>query len=201
MFYHLEGIITELNPDSLVIDCSGVGFEVTITPNTASTVKKGEKARVYITEAIGENNFDLYGFLTVREKQYFKLLTSISGIGPKAAMSILSYNSPDALALAIVSGDEKAFTACPGIGKKTAQRVILELKDKISKAVSGSEKAVSGLGGTVPPRAGGSAYDDALSALSMLGYSTAEVLPVLRSINTEEMTSEQIIRAVLKFMV
>ena len=201
MFYHLEGTVAEINPDSLVLDCAGIGFEVTITPHAASSLKKGEKAKVYITEAIGETNFDLYGFLTAREKQYFKMLTAVSGIGPKAAMSILSYNTPDALALAIVSGDEKALTACPGIGKKIAQRVILELKDKISKAVSGSEKAVSALGGPVLPKAGGTAYDDALTALSMLGYSTSDIAPILRSINTEGMTSEQIIRAVLKFMV
>jgi Holliday junction DNA helicase RuvA len=201
MFYHLEGTVAEINPDSLVLDCAGIGFEVAITPHAASSLKKGEKAKVYITEAIGETNFDLYGFLTAREKQYFKMLTAVSGIGPKAAMSILSYNTPDALALAIVSGDEKALTACPGIGKKIAQRVILELKDKISKAVSGSEKAVSALGGPVLPKAGGTAYDDALTALSMLGYSTSDIAPILRSINTEGMTSEQIIRAVLKFMV
>ncbi len=201
MFYHLEGIVSELNPDSMVIDCSGIGFEVMITPGTASAAKIGEKTKLYLTEVIGENNYDLYGFLSIREKQYFKMLTSVSGIGPKAAMSILSFNTPDALALAIVSGDEKAFTACPGVGKKIAQRVILELKDKISKAISGSDKAVSALGGTISPKVGGSAYDDALAALSMLGYSTADVAPVLRSIQTEGMTSEQIIRAVLKFMV
>ncbi len=201
MFYHLEGTVAEINPDSLVLDCAGIGFEVAITPHAASSLKKGETAKVYITEAIGETNFDLYGFLTAREKQYFKMLTAVSGIGPKAAMSILSYNTPDALALAIVSGDEKALTACPGIGKKIAQRVILELKDKIAKAVSGSEKAVSALGGPVLPKAGGTAYDDALTALSMLGYSTSDIAPILRSINTEGMTSEQIIRAVLKFMV
>ena len=140
MFYHLNGTVAELTAESLVLDCNGIGFEITITPNTASALKIGEQAKVYITEAIGENNFDLYGFLTGREKQFFKMLTSVSGIGPKAAMSILSYNTPDALALAIVNGREAALTACPGIGKKTAQRVILELKDKISKTVSGTEK-------------------------------------------------------------
>lgn len=201
MFYHLEGTVAELNPDSLVMDCGGVGFEVVITPNTASALKIGERAKIFITESIGENNFDLFGFLTGREKQFFRMLTSVSGVGPKAAMSILSYNTPDALALSIVSGDEKALTACPGIGKKIAQRVILELKDKIAKAISGSEKAVSSLGGQVLPGSGGTAYDDALTALTMLGYSTADIAPVLKSINTEGMTSEQIIRSVLKFMV
>ena len=201
MFYHLEGTVAELTPESAVIDCGGVGFEVSITPNTASALKKGEKGKLYITEAIGESNFDLFGFLTGREKQFFKMLTSVSGIGPKVGMSILSYNTPDALALAIVSGNEKALTACPGVGKKTAQRVILELKDKLSKSVPGTEEAVTKMGGNVLPKAGGTAYDDALAALSMLGYSTADIAPVLRTIDTEGMTSEQIIRSVLKFMV
>ena len=200
MFYHLEGTVAELSHDTLVMDCGGIGFEITITPNTASALKRGEKGKVYITEAIGENNFDLYGFLTGREKQFFKMLTAVSGIGPKAAMSILSYNTPDALALAIVNENEKALTACPGIGKKTAQRVILELKDKFSKEIAAEGLPVSPAGSAAPVQRGG-AYDDALAALAMLGYSTADVAPVLRQIETQNMTSEQIIRAVLKFMV
>ncbi len=200
MFYHLEGTVTELSHDTLVLDCSGVGFEVTITPNTASSMKRGDKGKVYITESIGENNFDLYGFLTWREKQFFKMLTSVSGVGPKAAMSILSYNTPDSLAISIVNENEKALTACPGIGKKTAQRIILELKDKFSKEIASEGLPASSVVSFSQGKAGG-AYDDALAALAMLGYSTADVAPVLRQISTENMTSEQIIRAVLKFMV
>ena len=201
MFYHLEGTVSDISPDLLVLECSGIGFEISITPATASSLKIGTKAKVYITESIGENNYDLFGFLTEREKRYFKLLTSVSGIGPKAAMSILSYNSPDSLAMAIVSGDEKALTACPGIGKKTAQRVILELKDKISKSISGTDNTLSALEGTVAAKSGSKAYDDALTALSMLGYSTADIAPILKNMQTEGMTSEEIIRAVLKYMV
>lgn len=201
MFYHLEGTVTELSHDMLVLDCGGIGFEITITPNTASSMKRGEKGKVYITEAIGENNFDLYGFLTWREKQFFKMLTSVSGVGPKAAMSILSYNTPDSLAISIVNENEKALTACPGIGKKTAQRIILELKDKFSKEIAAEGLPVSSQTAVSQGKGAGGAYDDALAALAMLGYSTADVAPVLRQINTENMTSEQIIRAVLKFMV
>ncbi len=200
MFYHLEGTVTELSHDTLVLDCSGVGFEVTITPNTASSMKRGDKGKVYITESIGENNFDLYGFLTWREKQFFKMLTSVSGVGPKAAMSILSYNTPDSLAISIVNENEKALTACPGIGKKTAQRIILELKDKFSKEIASEGLPASSVVSVSQGKAGG-AYDDALAALAMLGYSTADVAPVLRQISTENMTSEQIIRAVMKFRV
>ena len=201
MFYHLEGTVSEISADTLVLDCGGIGFEITITPNTASSLKRGEKGKVYITEAIGENNFDLYGFQTWREKQFFKMLTSVSGVGPKAAMSILSYNTPDSLAISIVNENDKALTACPGIGKKTAQRVILELKDKFSKEIAAEGLPVSSKSPVSQGYNGGSAYDDALAALAMLGYSTADVAPVLRQISTEGMSSEQIIRAVLKFMV
>ena len=128
------------------------------------------------------------------------MLTSVSGVGPKAAMSILSYNTPDSLAISIVNENEKALTACPGIGKKTAQRIILELKDKFTKEIAAEGLPASSTVSVSPGKAGG-AYDDALTALAMLGYSTADVAPVLRQISTENMTSEQIIRAVLKFMV
>ncbi|MBQ2145397.1 MAG: Holliday junction branch migration protein RuvA, partial [Oscillospiraceae bacterium] len=120
----------------------------------------------------------------------------VSGIGPKAALSILSHNSPESLALAIMSGDEKALTVAPGIGKRIAQRVILELKDKISKEIGSdiTEIPVS----SVP--AGKNAVSDAVLALGVLGYSTAEIMPVIKANNVEGMTTEQIIKLVLKNM-
>ena len=198
MFYHLAGTVCEISPDKAVIDCNGLGFELSITPNTASSLALGESAKLYVTEAIGENNFDLYGFLSVSEKNLFRLLTSVSGIGPKAAMSILSYNTPDAVSAAVVSGNESAFTACPGIGKKTAQRLILELKDKTSLDVSSDFKP--GIPASANPFKN-SAYDEAVSALTVLGYSTADIIPVLKQINTENMKTDDIIRTFLKFMI
>lgn len=198
MFYHLAGTVCEISPDKAIIDCNGLGFELSITPNTASSLALGESAKLYVTEAIGENNFDLYGFLSVSEKNLFRLLTSVSGIGPKAAMSILSYNTPDAVSAAVVSGNESAFTACPGIGKKTAQRLILELKDKISLDVSADFKP--GMPASANPFKN-SAYDEAVSALTVLGYSTADIIPVLKQINTENMKTDDIIRTFLKFMI
>lgn len=195
MLYQLEGKIAELNPEFAVVDCGGIGYEVYITPNTASALRTGEISRLYISEAIGEDHFDLYGFLTQSEKRFYKLLISVSGIGPKAAMSILSYNTPDSLAAAIVNGNEASLTACPGIGKKTAQRVILELKDKIARESAGAD------GSAVIPQTTGASYDEALAALSLLGYSTTDVVPILKQIKTEGMTSEQIIKAVLKYMI
>ena len=202
MLNHLDGTVCDLAPDSVVIDCGGIGFEVAITPNTASMLTNGEKGKLYITEAIGEDHFDLFGFNSKHEKYYFRLLTGVSGIGPKAAMAILSYNTPEMITSAIINGNESAFTACPGIGKKTAQRVILELKDKIAKEVSrsgGMPESTGGQSFVAPNRS--SSYDEALTALSVLGYSSQDVVPVLKQINTESMTTEQIIRAVLKYMV
>ena len=199
MFHHLSGIITELSPACAAIECAGVGFAVIITPNTASMLKTGEKACLHISESIGEDHFDLYGFPSPKEKKFFELLISVSGVGPKAAMSILSYNSPDNIIISIANGDEKAFTACQGIGKKTAQRIILELKDKIAKDFEAGPADIQ-----LPARntaAGAGAYDEALAALSALGYSTAEVIPVLRQIDISGMNTGDIIKSVLKYMV
>ena len=133
MFYHIEGNLVEVGQNLAVIDCGGVGYALNVTLNTLSCIKPGEKTKLYVSEIIKEDAFDLYGFYTKSEKRCFEMLVSVSGIGPKAALSILSANTPEGLALAIMNNNEKALTVAPGIGKKIAQRVILELKDKISK--------------------------------------------------------------------
>lgn len=198
MFYHINGIVSELEPNLAVVDCAGIGFAVNITMNTASALGIGEKAKLYISEAIGENNFDLYGFMNKSEKRSFEMLISVSGIGPKAAMSILSHNTPESLALAIMSDDVKALTVAQGIGKKIAQRVILELKDKISKEATAFEQMP--ITTAISP-AQSSAVNDALMGLSVLGYSSAEISPLLKKLDAENMTAEEIIKAVLKQMV
>lgn len=199
MFYHINGTVTELEPNLAVIDCGGIGFAVSITVNTAGSLSIGDKAKLYISEAIGESNFDLYGFMNKSEKRCFEMLISVSGIGPKAAMSILSHNTPESLALAIMSDDIKALTVAPGIGKKIAQRVILELKDKVSKEAAGVDIQLPVAVATGP--AYSSAVNDAVMGLSVLGYSSAEISPVLKGMDAENMTAEQIIKAVLKQMV
>ncbi len=200
MFYHIEGQLTDLEPALAVIDCGGVGYALSITANTAGRLKPGERVKLYVSESIGENNFDLFGFMDKNERRFFELLISVSGIGPKAAMSILSHNTPEGLALAIISGNEKALTVAPGIGKKIAQRVILELKDKVSKEMN---SASSDLPAFTPAAAmtADSAVNDALAGLTVLGYSGAEIAPVLKKLDTQDMTAEQIIKAVLKQMV
>ena len=198
MFYHIEGIVAELEPNLAVIDCGGVGYGLCVTPNTVSRLQIGSKAKLYVAESIGENNFDLFGFYTKSEKRCFDMLVSVSGIGPKAALAILTCCTPEALSLAIMNNDEKALTAAPGIGKKIAQRVILELRDKISKESSSMDLRIP-----VMPSAAqdGSMLGDAMAGLAVLGYSSAELAPVLKKLDTSGMTSEQIIKAVLKQMV
>ena len=196
MFYHIEGIVAEIDHNFAVIDCSGVGYGLNVTVNTLSALKTGAKSKLYVSEAIGENNFDLYGFSTKSEKRCFEMLTSVSGIGPKAALSILSFNTPESLALAIMNSDEKALTVAPGIGKKIAQRVILELKDKISKEL-GSEQFSLPVSAVAAPSAD-SVLNDALTALSVLGFSSAEIAPILKTIDITGMSAEQIIKSVLK---
>lgn len=198
MFYYLEGTIAEIEPNLIVLDCSGIGFELSATANTISYVKKGERSKLFVSEIVKEDAFDLYGFASKTEKHFFELLTSVSGIGPKAALSILSANKPEGLALAVSSGNEKALTVAPGIGKKIAQRVILELKDKI-----GGESASfdPGFAPLAVAQTDNSAVGDAVAALTILGYNSNEIAQVLKQIDTTGMTTEQIIKAVLRNIV
>ncbi len=132
MFNYINGIVAELTPSLAVLDCGGVGFEIAISAYTAGRLKTGEKAKLYIFSNIREDTFALYGFYTKNEKSTFEMLIDDSGVGQKDAWSILSSATPENLAMAIISGNDKALTAAPGVGKKLAQRIILELKDKLA---------------------------------------------------------------------
>ena len=127
MFYYLDGTVAEILPYLAVIDCGGGGDACKTTNNTLASLKKGQRGKLYTYLNVGEGIFELYGFATQNELNSFKLLISVSGVGPKAALAILSVGTPETLAMAIVTGDEKTLTAAPGIGKKIAQRIILEL--------------------------------------------------------------------------
>lgn len=199
MFHYIEGTVSELGQNLAVVDCMGIGFALNITVNTLSRLKTGEKARLYVSEAIGENNFDLYGFAEKSEKRCYEMLISVSGIGPKAALSILSCTTPEGLALAIMNNDEKALTVAPGVGKRIAQRVILELKDKVSKELGGYESSAVPVSGILS--AADANVNDAMAALTVLGYSGAEIAPAMKALDVSGMSAEQIIKAVLKKMV
>lgn len=200
MFYYLDGTVAEILPYLAVIDCGGVGYACKTTNNTLSRLKKGQRGKVYTFLNVGDGIFDLYGFATLNELNSFKLLLGVSGVGPKAALAVLSSGTPETLAMAIVTGDEKALTAAPGIGKKIAQRIILELKDKMSKETAGGLDFSGGRGTPAAPLFSNKA-SEAAQALAVLGYSTQEAAQALKGVDVENLALEEIIRQSLKKMV
>ena len=197
MFYYIEGAVAIIGPNLAVIDAGGVGYACMTTTGTLSRLEIGKKARLYTYCNIKEDAFDIFGFHDLSEKRCFELLLSVSGVGPKAALSILSSSTPASLALAIVSDDETALTIAPGVGKKLAARIILELKDKVSK-----ETAVMSASGYSAPKGDaaqpGTKQREAAAALAVLGYSQGEISQAMRSIDASALTVEEIIREVLK---
>lgn len=198
MFYYLNGEITLLEENLAVVDCGGVGYACRTTAYTQSKLRVGQTARLYTYCNIREDAFDIYGFFSRDELRCFELLLSVTGVGPKAAVAILSATSPERFTLAIMTQDEKALTAAQGVGKKLAQRIILELKDKLGAAVT--EVDFSGGSGAVAPPVG-SNLALAQAALAELGYSQAEVAAALKGIKTEGMSTEEIVRQCLRAMV
>lgn len=199
MFYYLNGIVAHTAPYLAVIDCGGVGYACKTTNNTLAALTKGEKAKLYTYLRVREELFELYGFATENELNCFQMLIGVSGVGPKAALAILSSSSPERLATAIITGDEKALTGAPGIGKKIAQRVILELKDKLAKGQLNVPAGESYAGGvTVIPEDKGS---EAAAALAVLGYGPAEISAALKGIDMEGLSLEAVIKQALKKMV
>ena len=198
MFYYIEGTVTELGSYLAVLDCGGVGFELNVSLNTLSRLQAGENRRLYVSEVVKEDGFDLYGFADKSEKRAFEMLISISGVGPKAALSILSSSTPEGLTMAILAGDEKALTVAPGIGKKIAQRVIYELQDKIAKESGAAAEALRGGANSAPQQA--DKLTDAAAALTVLGYGTMEINAALRGVDTSALDTEGIIKAALKNM-
>ena len=197
MFYYLEGMVALIGQNLAVIDIGGAGYACISTLNTLSRIESGKKARLYTYCNIKEDAFDIYGFFDLSEKRCFELLLGVSGVGPKAALSILSSVTPEALALGIISDDETTLTIAPGIGKKLAQRIILELKDKMSKEETALKKD-----GYVPPRGGesqqGLKQREAAAALAVLGYTQGEISAAMRGIDAGTLSVEEIIREVLK---
>ena len=198
MLYYVSGTVTILEPGLAVIDCGGVGYGCHITAYTASQLKLNQPARLYITESIREDAFDLYGFISREEQRCDELLTSVNGVGPKAAMSILSAGGPQNFTLAVMTGDEKMLTAAQGIGKKIAQRIILELKDKLGGA--GMELDFSTGPAVAAPVQSGGSLALARAALQELGYSPAEIQSALKGADPNA-TTEELVRYALRAMV
>ena len=198
MFYYLNGPVAELLPGVAVVDCGGVGYQLSVSAYTLGRLKKGERAKLYTYLYLREGVIELYGFSGLNEKRLFEQLLNVSGVGPKAALSILSTATPEQLTLSILSGDEKALTAAAGVGKKLAQRVILELKDKLAKETESLSFSGGGSAPT-PAQAGGGKRRDAAAALAVLGYGSAEIQAALRQVD-ESLSLEDTIKAALRQM-
>ena len=198
MLYYVSGTVAILEPGLAVIDCGGVGYGCRVTAYTAGQLKLNQNARLYITESIREDAFDLFGFISREEQRCFELLTSVNGVGPKAAMAILSSGGPQNFTLAVMTGDEKMLTAAQGVGKKIAQRIILELKEKIGG--SGMELDFSAGAPSAAPAQTGGAAAMARAALQELGYSPVEISAALKGVDPNAST-EEMVRFALRAMV
>ena len=198
MFYYLSGTVTHIEPYLAVIDCGGVGYACRTTSYTLSALKKGDKGKLFTHLNVREDAMEMFGFASQSELRSFKMLIGVSGVGPKAALSILSSTTPQQLSMAVVMGDEKALTAAPGIGKKIAQRIILELKDKLIKEQGGFE---AGSGAAVAMPAQNNKAGEAAAALAVLGYGSQEIAAALKGIDMDALPLEEIIRQSLKKMV
>ena len=197
MLYYVSGPVTVLEPGLAVIDCGGVGYGCRVTAYTASQLKLNQNAKLFITESIREDAFDLYGFICREEQRCYELLTSVTGVGPKAAVSILAAG-PQNFTLAVMTGDEKLLTAAQGIGKKIAQRIILELKDKIGGGAVELDFSAGPAVTAAPQQAGNAAMANA--ALQELGYSASEIAIALKGADPNAST-EDLIRHALRAMV
>ena len=199
MFYYLNGTVAVIDLGIVVLDCGGVGFTVNTTTSTMARLKIGEQAMLYSHCAIREDAFDIYGFATKREQETFRLLIGVSGVGPKAALAILSTVTPDGLHMAVVTQNEKSLTAAPGVGKKLAQRILLELKDKLG---SQAELDFSGGdGGAAPVLGADSKTTEAIQALQVLGYDQNSINGAMKGIDVEHLALQDIIKQALKAMV
>ena len=195
MLYYVSGQVAILEPGLAVIDCGGVGYGCRITAYTAASLKLNQPAKLYITESIREDAYDLYGFGSREEQRCYDLLTSVNGVGPKAALAILAAG-PQNFTLAVMTGDEKLLTAAQGVGKKIAQRIILELKDKIG----GTSEVLDFSGPVVSAPVAGNTTALANAALQELGYSPAEIATALKGVDPSAST-EEMIRFALRAMV
>lgn len=199
MFYYVSGMLAHREPGFAVIDCGGVGYRLTVSQNTLAALDRASvresKVKLYTYMAVREDDVELFGFYTEEELTAFRQLIGVSGIGPKAAMGVLSAFTPDGLARAVCTEDVKAIAKSNGVGAKGAARIVLELKDKMSYADGDAETPRETAAPAQTAKSAGLA--EAAEALTALGYARAEVNAVLAKLNTAGMASGDIIRAAL----
>lgn len=197
MLYSVRGKLIQTTATCAVVECGGVGFLCQTTLNTLKTLKPGSEVMLYTYLNVREDAMELFGFATKTELDTFKTLISVSGVGPKAGLALLSELSPEQVAMAIATDDVKTITRAQGIGKKIAQRIVLELKDKLAKAVA-TDSGVAAVSATAVSAAGGN-VSKAIEALGVLGYAPAEVSPVLAEFDGN-LPVEQLIAMTLRQM-
>ena len=197
MLYSVRGKLIHTTASCAVVECGGVGFNCQTTLNTLRTLKLGSEVTLFTYMNVREDAIELFGFATKTELDTFKTLISVSGVGPKAGLAILSQLSPEQVAMAIATDDVKTITRAPGIGKKIAQRIILELKDKLAKAAV-SDSGFSAVSGEAAAAVSGN-VPKAIEALGVLGYTPADVSPVLATLDSS-LPVEQLIAMTLRQM-
>ena len=205
MYAYLKGTLEEITEDNIVVEVGNIGYNVKVSTTTADLLPPlGNEVKIYTYTLVREDMFSLYGFLTRDDLEIFKKLITVNGIGPKGGLAILSVMSADALRFAIMAGDAKSIAKAPGIGNKTAERVILDLRDKVSL-----EDTLRGLGeptGVASTVSGGAGIDnamkkEAIEALVALGYSASDATAAVKRVEmTEETTVESILKMALKYM-
>ena len=194
MISYIKGILAETAAEQIVVETGGVGMNIWIPASVFPGLPAiGSEVKIYTYMHVREDVINLYGFLFRDDLEFFKLMLNVSGIGPKGALSILSYATPDELRLAILTGDEKKISSAPGVGKKTAQRLVLELKDKISSSIADDTYA------NVSDVSSGGVVQEAIEALGALGISASEAAAAVKKAgDVEGMEVEEIIKAALK---
>ena len=203
MFYYISGKLMHLESNLAVLDVGGVGYKLTISGTTCDSMPPRSydnppTVKLFTYLAVREDDIELFGFATQAELSSFKMLISVSGVGPKAAISILSLLSPEKFALAVCTDDRKTIAKANGIGPKTAARVILELKDKMMKETGGALPQIDDSSASVSAPQGRGKLSEAVDALVVLGYSRAEAMTVLKDVDTSSLELEEIIRVSLK---
>lgn len=197
MLYSVRGKLLHTEQSFAVIECGGVGFRCQTTLNTLKSIKLGTEVTLYTYMNVREDAIELFGFATMTELECFKLLISVSGVGPKVGLAVLSVLTPEQTVMAIASNDSKTITRANGVGAKLAQRIILELKDKIKGITSGEGGSFFEDSGVV--QMSSSNVSKAIEALSVLGYTTADVSPVLSTLDGS-LPVERLIAETLKRM-
>lgn len=195
MFYYIKGKVTYKDINFMVLDVGGVGYKIYTSYTTLENATLNEEFLAYTYTHIREDMFDIYGFINTKELNTFEMLISVSGVGPKAALSILSFMPTDAFATAVIKNDVKAITMAPNIGKKTAERIILELKDKLAK--ENSELISSGINVSSDNN---DTLKEAIDALMVLGYSSLEAKGAVASVKDRFTDVEDIIKNALKIL-